>query len=240
MTQEIFDEIGTLVSAPTTTFRNVQGEPKAYTNVVFAPINASGKAYTGEGLKRGGFQEGLIASGSQDVLTSIPVGGAITLKVTLNESGGRTYKNISSIINGHVENPNRIPFESKSSNSSGDGVRSSSGGDYNNRAAIGQALNLAMNEARAVGMSGDDSYILGLLPRFLSLGTQAQTLGATILAAASAPAVQQAVAIPNVGVPIAAPVVAPVMQQAAPVIQQPIAPVDQAVVLSSGDVNQLF
>lgn len=198
MTQEIFDEVGTLVSAKTEML-DVKGEPTPSTKVVFIPTNAKGKAV--EGIPRSGFQKGLVENGGINVLKTIAPGGDITLKVTLNG----IYKNIVGIVSGHVDNPKLVPFTPNKGVVGSKSISSGSGSDYNTRAAVGQAFNLSMEEARITGTQDNEAHILNtLLPKYIRLGALAQKTGGKILEALNSPNQPvAAVAVPTQGVPIA-------------------------------------
>jgi len=60
--------------------------------------------------------------------------------------------------------------------------------DYNDRAAKGQALNLAVSFAIAEGKQNDDAYILSLVPRMIKLGEAVQNGDYKEQAAAPKPA----------------------------------------------------
>jgi hypothetical protein len=108
----------------------------------------------------------------KNVLTSLREGDPITLELTVNGN----YKNLAGVIAGHIDNPNKVPY--------GDAAKKTTGGgqsfakvaktDYNERAAKGQALNLAMTAAISQGRGADDNYILSLIPRMLALGEAVQ------------------------------------------------------------------
>lgn len=170
--KERYHDLVTFVSASPIK-KMARGQEKPGIEIAYTPIYKDGRAHTGEAWKKSAFADSL--KNCKNVLTSLRPGDAITLELTINGQ----YKNLAGVIAGHVENPNKIPFgdAAKSGGTPSFGVKKSTGNDYNERAAKGQALNLAMNFAIAEGKGMDDAYILSLLPRMLKLGEAAQNDG---------------------------------------------------------------
>lgn len=162
--KEIFDDLGVFVSANLIS-RNTKNGAKPYIEVLYTPVLSGGKTYQGEPYKRGAFQDSL--KGSQSALTSLREGDAVTLKVVLNGK----FRNLVGVQAGHVDTPHRSPSTSRVSSGSFSPAPKT---DYNERAAKGQALNLAMTVAISEGKATDDSYILSLVPRMLALGEAVQ------------------------------------------------------------------
>ena len=161
-TKEIFDDLGTFVSANLVS-RNTKNGAKPYIEVLYNPKLSGGKVYKGEPYRRGAFQDSL--KSSQNVLTSLREGDPITLKVVLNGK----FRNLVGVETGHPETPHRSPSASRIA-----ATTQAPKTDYNERAAKGQALNLAMTIAISEGRASDDSYILSLVPRMLALGEAVQ------------------------------------------------------------------
>jgi len=138
--------------------------------IEIAYLIGDGSKHKGAPWTKNAFADSL--KNCKNVLTSLREGDAITLELTINGN----YKNLAGVIAGHIENPNKIPFGDKASSGSTPsfGVKKSGGNDYNERAAKGQALNLAMNVAIAHNRFEDDAFILSLIPRMLKLGEAAQ------------------------------------------------------------------
>jgi len=90
-----------------------------------------------------------------DVLKSLKEGDIITLEVEQPE--GTKFRNLMDVTKGEKKK-----------------FAKAASGDYNDRAAKGQALNLAMQVAIAEGRAHDDEYILSLIPRMLKLGEEVQ------------------------------------------------------------------
>lgn len=89
------------------------------------------------------------------VLKSLKEGDIITLEVEQPE--GTKFRNLMGVTKGEKKQ-----------------FAKAASGDYNDRAAKGQALNLAMQVAIAEGQAHDDEYILSLVPRMLKLGEEVQ------------------------------------------------------------------
>ena len=97
-----------------------------------------------------------------DTLKSLAEGEAITLKVEQPE--GTKFRNLIGVTRGVDKNVQKThkKFAKASSN------------DYNDRAAKGQALNLAMQVAVVEGRHHDTDYIMSLVPKMLKLGEDVQ------------------------------------------------------------------
>ena len=146
--------------------------------IEIAYLIGDGSKHKGAPWTKNAFADSL--KGCKNVLTSLREGDPITLELTVNGN----YKNLAGVIAGHIENPNKIPF-GNAATSSGGSTTPSFGKpktDYNERAAKGQALNLAFNVAISEGRGNDDNYILSLVPRMLALGEAVQN-GSTQLQA---------------------------------------------------------
>jgi hypothetical protein len=169
--KERFHDLVTFVSVKPVK-KMARGVEKPGIEIAYTPIYKDGRAHTGAPWTKSAFADSL--KNCKNVLTSLREGDAITLELTINGQ----YKNLAGVIAGHIENPNRVPTKI-ATNLVGErtpmpGVRKSGGNDYNERAAKGQALNLAMNKAIAEGRGDDDAYILSQIPRMLKLGEAAQ------------------------------------------------------------------
>jgi hypothetical protein len=169
--KERFHDLITFVSVKPVK-KLARGVEKPGIEIAYTPIYKDGRAHTGAPWTKSAFADSL--KGCKNVLTSLREGDAATLELTINGQ----YKNLAGVIAGHVENPNRVPMKgATSSGTPSFGVKKSGGNDYNERAAKGQALNLAMTVAIAQGKFDDDAYILSLIPRMLKLGEAAQNDG---------------------------------------------------------------
>jgi hypothetical protein len=109
----------------------------------------------------------------QNVLQSLREGDLITLELTVNGN----FKNLAGVIQGHIDNPNKLPIGGGQQSNSNSSFAKPVKNDYNERAAKGQALNLAFQVAIANGKVDDDAYILSLIPRMLKLGEAVQNDG---------------------------------------------------------------
>ena len=165
--KERFHDLVTFVSVSPIK-KMARGVEKPGIEIAYIPIYKDGRAHTGEAWKKRAYADSL--KNCKNVITSLRPGDAITLELTFNGQ----FKNLAGVIAGHVENPNRVPMKGAESGGTPSFGVKKSGNDYNERAARGQALNLAMTVAIAEGRGADDAYILSLLPRMLNLGEQAQ------------------------------------------------------------------
>lgn len=166
--KERFHDLVTFVSVKPIK-KMAKGVEKPGIEIAYTPVRRDGKPHQGAPWTKSAFADSL--KNCKNVLTSLREGDAITLELTINGQ----YKNLAGVIAGHVENPNLITKASSGGSSTPSfGVKKSGGNDYNERAAKGQALNLAFQVAIAQGRVDDDAYILSLLPRMLKLGEAAQ------------------------------------------------------------------
>lgn len=159
----VYHDLGTFVS-----LEKIERAGKPYVQVVFMPN--SGPMRDKE-MKRGAFYDSI--KNYVNTLKQLREGDDVTLKVTVNEVGGKKYRNLVGVELGHVQAPKKSGggFSGGSSNSNfGKQAKT----DYNYRAAKGQALNLAMTVAIAQGKFDDDAYILSLVPRMIKLGEAVQ------------------------------------------------------------------
>ena len=159
--KEVFDDLGTFVSANLIS-RNTKNGAKPYIEVLYNPKLSGDKTHTGEPYKRGAFQDSL--RGSKNTLSSLREGDPVTLKVVLNGK----FKNLVGIEAGHTAIPNRSPSASRAAATTNNST--SSGGDYNTRAANGQAANMALAIAISEGKAHDLAYIKSLKPHTTAIG----------------------------------------------------------------------
>ena len=153
---KVYNDTGTFVR-----YEKIQRANKPYVNVIYSPTSGP---LAGQEVARGGFADSLKASA--EVIKAMAEGDDITLKVTLNKKGEKTYRNLVGVEKGIQAQPK---FQKSRSFTKTDNK-----GDYNDRAAKGQALNLAFQLAAAQGRAEDDAYILSLVPRMLTLGEKVQ------------------------------------------------------------------
>lgn len=145
---QVFKDVGNFVS------KELSADKKRLI-VTFQPT--SGKL-AGKDVVRSSFVSAL----DSEVITtikSLKEGDPITIDIAINKVGDKTYRNLVAIRNGHEQT---VTSSKKT------------GGDYNDRAAKGQALNLAMQIAIAEGKQHDTDYILSLIPAMISLGETVQ------------------------------------------------------------------
>lgn len=144
-----FQDVGTFVEY---TAEQRAGSP--YINVTF---KATDGPLTGKTVTRGNFATSVDKT-ALSTIKSLTEGETITLTLTAKEGkDGKTYRNLTNVEKGTKVN-------SKATKNT----------DYNDRAARGQALNLAMQVAIAEGRAHDDEYILSLIPRMTALGETVQ------------------------------------------------------------------
>ena len=159
----VYHDLGTFVS-----LEKIERAGKPYVQVVFKPNSGP---MQGNEMKRGAFYDSI--KNYANTLKQLREGDDVTLKVTVNEVGGKKYRNLVGVELGHVAQPKKA-----GGGFSGGGGNSNFGKqaktDYNDRAAKGQALNLAMTVAIAQGKFDDDAYILSLVPRMIKLGEAVQ------------------------------------------------------------------
>lgn len=142
------------------------------TSLIVSFIPTSGPL-EGQVVVRRGFVTAL--KNSIETIKSLRVGDEVTLNVTLNQVGERTYRNLVGVQAGHVAITKTLGAKTYASRHTHNiSTTASSKGDYNDRAAKGQALNLALQVAMAEGKHHDDDYILSLIPRMLKLGEAVQ------------------------------------------------------------------
>lgn len=158
----VYHDLGTFVS-----LEKIERAGKPYVQVVFKP---SSGPMQGNEMKRGAFYDSI--KNYANTLKQLREGDDVTLKVTVNESGGKKYRNLVGVELGHVAQPKKSFSGGSSGSNSNFGKQVKT--DYNDRAAKGQALNLAMTVAIAQGKFDDDAYILSLVPRMIKLGEAVQ------------------------------------------------------------------
>lgn len=145
---QVFKDVGNFVSKELS-------EDKKRLIITFQPI--SGKL-AGKDVVRANFVSALDSEVIKTV-KSLKEGDPITLDIIIKKVGGNTHRNFIAVRNGHEQT---VTSSKKT------------GGDYNDRAAKGQALNLAMQIAIAEGKQHDTDYILSLVPTMISLGETVQ------------------------------------------------------------------
>ena len=170
--KERFHDLVTFVSAYPVK-KMARGVEKAGIEIAYKI--GDGSRHKGEPWKKSAFADSL--KGCKNVLQSLREGDLITLELTVNGN----YKNLAGVIAGHIDNPNLITKAGQ--NNSNQSFAKASKSDYNERAAKGQALNLAFQVAIAEGKQNDDAYILSLIPRMLKLGEVVQDDGSEKLSA---------------------------------------------------------
>jgi hypothetical protein len=163
--KQVYHDLGTFVAARTLD-KNTKNGVKKYVEIQYKPTTGP-KA--GEIFTRGAFADSL--KNSVNTLKALREGDELTLKVTINEVGDKKYRNLQAVVQGHIAAPKSAPSGGTSYSSNAGGIAK---GDYNTRAARGQALNLAMTVAIAEGRQSDDAYILSLVPRMIKLGEAVQ------------------------------------------------------------------
>lgn len=129
----------------------------AYVGVVHTPQTGP---LAGKEITVGNFVSNL-NSEIIDTMKSLTEGETITLHVEQPE--GTKFRNLTGVTRGVVKATKKTSSSTKPTNT-----------DYNDRAAKGQALNLAMKVAISEGKAHDDSYILSLIPRMMKLGEGVQ------------------------------------------------------------------
>lgn len=171
--KQVYNDLGTFVSV-----ERIERAGKPYFTISFSPTSGP---MAGKTMQRGGFASAL--KNSIDTIKSLREGDDVTLLVTLNKVGDKTYRNLVGVETGHIKQAS-APKKSFTPRSQGtnENYGKTYKNDYNDRAAKGQALNLAMQVAIAEGKVGDDNYILSLVPRMLALGEAVQS-GATSITA---------------------------------------------------------
>lgn len=164
--KQVYNDLGTFVSVA-----KIERAGKPYLNIEFTPSTGP---MAGKVMTRGGFADSL--KNSVETIKSLREGDDVTLNVTLNKVGDKTYRNLVGVEAGHVQQASspKKSFPSKPRGTS-ENYGKTYKNDYNDRAAKGQALNLAMQVAIAEGRASDDNYILSLIPRMIKLGEAVQS-----------------------------------------------------------------
>ena len=122
--------------------------------LIFKPVDGK---LRGKEVIRSNFVSAL-DSKTISTVKELKAGDHVTIGITLNKKGDITYRNFVSVEPGLSETKTTATKTS----------------DYNDRAAKGQALNLAMQIAIAEGRQHDTDYILSLIPAMISLGETVQ------------------------------------------------------------------
>jgi len=157
----VYNDLGTFVS-----LEKLERAGKPYIQVIFKPTSGP---MAGNEMKRGAFYDSI--KNYANTLKQLREGDKVTLKVTVNEVGGKKYRNLVGVELGHVAQAKKSFSSPTGSNNNYGKVAKT---DYNERAAKGQALNLAVTFAIAEGKQNDDDYILSLIPRMIKLGESVQ------------------------------------------------------------------
>ena len=176
----VYNDLGTFIS-----LEKIERAGKPYVQVVFKPTSGP---MQGNEMKRGAFYDSI--KSYANVLKQLREGDDVTLKVTVNESGGKKYRNLVGVELGHVAQTKQ-PFSGGASTGTNNNYGKVAKTDYNDRAAKGQALNLAMTVSIAQGKFDDDAYIMSLIPRMIKLGEAVQN-GTNIESTASVKVAPQA------------------------------------------------
>lgn len=129
----------------------------AYVGVVHTPQTGP---LAGQEITVGNFVSNL-NSEIIDTMKSLTEGETVTLHV--EQPDGTKFRNLTGVTRGIVKAARKPSSFTKTTNT-----------DYNDRAAKGQALNLAMQVAISEGKAHDDNYILSLIPRMIKLGEGVQ------------------------------------------------------------------
>jgi len=159
----VYNDLGTFVS-----LEKLERAGKPYVQVIFKPTSGP---MAGNEMKRGAFYDSI--KNYANTLKQLREGDDVTLKVTVNESGGKKYRNLVGVELGHVAQAKKS-FNSNPGGGTNNNYGKVAKNDYNDRAAKGQALNLAVTFAIAEGKQDDDAYILSLVPRMIKLGESVQ------------------------------------------------------------------